>query len=956
MSKASKDAIERRTFLKSLGAGALIAAGSGQELASQLGVEKQKGEISSGKRESICLDGSWHFQTDPESLGVRDGWYHSSKSLNGQIEVPGCWQAQKVGSPHDGLRNDYEGWGWYKRSVFIPESWHDRQIWLKVGGVSRNAKVFCNGTEVGYHNGFSSPFRVDVSSSIVPGTDNGITILVDNTGGSSEKSSRNTRPVGCFNYLGNWGGICGHVELQATEKAWIDNIQVRTKVSPPVATFIIAITLKDRFIHPGLRLHIQVRAADKTGSADYVGESAVSLHEQSHTSVSVTIPMPDAPLWSPERPILYVAQIRLMSNSHVLDNTEQTFGLREVSTKEGKVWLNGKPYYLVGYGDDSVEVITGAPPVSLGEYRRRFQIAKSYGFNSVRSHSRIPPEEFFQAADELGLLVRAELPVVYAHLLLPNLQFLWSELESGLLAFRNHPSFISIGLGNELFAAPGMEAEFARAFEEFYSRTKQLNPDILAISTDGGTQLPSDLYPLAAGCAPGQTTIAHEYGGYFCSLPNVSLIPKFTGVVDPVWMRTTASWFQEKGLEADYQHLLENSERMQNGEMRKARIEWIRRVSEVQGYDLWLMTDFPSTVEGFGWEQGLLNFFWEPKNVRPEEFAQFNALNVVVSDTDISGHTWWEESVTSTVIRASYYGNVPVTDAELSYQLVSSDSRQVLEGKKRGLHLTPGQVTPLGEIELCLPGMGAPIQYTLKVRLARAEETIAQNTWRYWAYPRNLLQEPTMQVISRLPEKRIGNFYPFVSSGRAPSPGDLLLTSRLEPDDYKAILNGASAIILLEKDDSDAQQPFEFLPYYYGLMGPGPHAYGSKIEKHPIFHNFLNPGYFDLPWHNLVENSFGLDAAEYDPIRSLHPLVWCVLSSGFTTRKLRKLGFLYEFRAGRGKVVLTTLNFRKNLDDGYPSVVYLFDQLLRYVLGQEFNPPDSLGEADFSRFFCMHRS
>ena len=64
---------------------------------------------------------------------------------------------------------------------------------------------------------------------------------------------------------------------------------------------------------------------------------------------------------------------------------------------------------------------------------------------------------------------------------------------------------------------------------------------------------------------------------------------------------------------------------------------------------------------------------------------------------------------------------------------------------------------------------------------------------------------------------------------------------------------------------------------------------------------------------------------------------------------LRKLGFIYEFRVGKGSILVTSLNFQRFLDDGYPSVLYFFDQLLRYVTGPEFEPQQELPENQFTQ-------
>ena len=61
----------------------------------------------------------------------------------------------------------------------------------------------------------------------------------------------------------------------------------------------------------------------------------------------------------------------------------------------------------------------------------------------------VPTETFFEAADEAGLLVMAELPAAYTMHFLPHREYLKAELESTLRAYRNHPSFLSLAFGNE---------------------------------------------------------------------------------------------------------------------------------------------------------------------------------------------------------------------------------------------------------------------------------------------------------------------------------------------------------------------------------------------------------------------------------------------------------------------------------------------------------------------------
>jgi hypothetical protein len=41
---------------------------------------------------------------------------------------------------------------------------------------------------------------------------------------------------------------------------------------------------------------------------------------------------------------------------------------------------------------------------------------------------------------------------------------------------------------------------------------------------------------------------------------------------------------------------------------------------------------------------------------------------------------------------------------------------------------------------------------------------------------------------------------------------------------------------------------------------------------------------------------------------------------------------------GKGKLLVSTLRIRENFDESYPEAMFLFDRLIRYATGSEFNP------------------
>ncbi len=529
------------------------------------------------------------------------------------------------------MRHDYAGPAWYRRTVAIPANWRGQSITLRIGGAHRYTTVFLNGRKLGEHRGFSSPFSFDATEAARPGADNVIAIRIENPGAAPLEGPREQKPdfpTGLLNYIGNWGGIYGNVELRATDPVRIEQLYVRPDVAASAATFVVRVKNGD-----GGRV-FRRREGRNLAEVSGIGASGSARGRQRRCGDS----RGDARArrcGRRDQPHLYTAAISLGVGSggsnggkRALDRVEERFGLRQFATKGNVLLLNGKPLYLRGYGDDNIEVLTGFPPSSRAVFLERLKLARSFGFNAVRFHSMTPPEEYFQAADEAGLLVMAELPAAYTQYVLPHKEFLREELERVVLAYRNRPSFLSLAFGNE-FNLTWLDTEeerkaFLATVADFYALAKKLHPDGLLLSNDGYVMKPTDLVSHYGPGLPDLPTVKHEFGEYYCSLPDISLIDKFTGLYLPEWLRVKKKWVDENGLGTEDATYVRNSMRLQQLG-RKYQIERVRRQQEVTGYHYWLIVDYPGgTGEGDSWEEGWFDYFWQPKGITPREGQEIN--------------------------------------------------------------------------------------------------------------------------------------------------------------------------------------------------------------------------------------------------------------------------------------------------------------------------------------------
>jgi len=114
---------------------------------------------------------------------------------------------------------------------------------------------------------------------------------------------------------------------------------------------------------------------------------------------------PEEPhFWSPEDPYLYEFAVETKD-----DRVESYFALRslEIKTVEGypRLCLNGKPYFFHGLLDQGYWPDGLFTPAAPECYAEDILAMKKLGFNTLRKHIKVEPEEFYYQCDKLGMVV-----------------------------------------------------------------------------------------------------------------------------------------------------------------------------------------------------------------------------------------------------------------------------------------------------------------------------------------------------------------------------------------------------------------------------------------------------------------------------------------------------------------------------------------------------------------------
>jgi beta-glucuronidase len=357
-------------------------------------------------REVLSLNGRWNYIIDPYENGFYDyrhqpydqspsgtgGFYDDKKQKDPSelieydfdasptLKVPGDWNSQ------DEKLLFYEGTIWYRRKFRVKPA-PGQRYFLYFGAVNYEAHIYLNGKKLGMHKGGFTPFEFEVTGRLTDG-DNSIVVKADNTRHKDEIPTINTD-------WWNYGGITRDVFLAATPAAFIADYKIQLA--------------KD---DPG-KIEGFVQLNGSTGSQ----EVTVSIPEASiRQSVKTddagravfSIPVRKIGYWSPEHPQLYAVTIRSGA-----DSIGDKIGFRTIQVRGKDILLNGKSVFLRGISIHDENPLIPGRNRSEGDLRMLLTWAKELDCNYVRLAHYPHNETMLRLADEMGVMVWAEVPVYW---------------------------------------------------------------------------------------------------------------------------------------------------------------------------------------------------------------------------------------------------------------------------------------------------------------------------------------------------------------------------------------------------------------------------------------------------------------------------------------------------------------------------------------------------------------
>ncbi|MFD1630007.1 glycoside hydrolase family 2 protein [Pseudopedobacter beijingensis] len=357
-------------------------------------------------RKHISLNGRWNYIIDPYEMGYYDyrhepfdqtksgkgGFYDDRKQvdkselieynfdLSPTMKIPGDWnsQAEKL--------EFYEGTVWFRQKFNVSPA-QDKKYILYFGAVNYEAHVYLNGKKLGTHKGGFTPFQFDVTGKLKAG-ENFVVVKADNTRKQDEIPTVNTD-------WWNYGGITRDVLLAELPQTYIADykIQLAKGSSNRIEGFV---KLEGEQKNQDITINIPEAGIKMTVKTDAEGKAVVN------------IPVKKLSLWSPENPKLYQVEI-----ASATDKISDKIGFRTIETKGQDILLNGKSVFLRGISLHDENPLIPGRLRSEGDMRMMLNWAKELSCNYVRLAHYPHSEEMVKLADEMGLLVWAEVPVYW---------------------------------------------------------------------------------------------------------------------------------------------------------------------------------------------------------------------------------------------------------------------------------------------------------------------------------------------------------------------------------------------------------------------------------------------------------------------------------------------------------------------------------------------------------------
>ncbi len=844
----------------------------------------------------------------------------------------------------------FDGVSIYRTQIASPVLRSNQRAILRFAAVATQAKVFLNDKLLAEHLGGWTPFLVDITDSIKNAEKNQaaqknrfeLKVIVD------EKVGHNTQgflPV----VTNHFSGIWQPVELWTVEHSWLlrDRISVQATSGGKALSLQLPVStsLKDKEEVDQLRFELAVsefqeneprqwtqldsklarKSMDEKYPALAMLKNSLVYSGEAAWPEQLTLKH-----WSPNNPFRYALRIRLYSGETMVDEYEQVFGVREFETEGEQFKLNGNPVSLRGILNWGYSPPSLAPSTDPKWMRDEIEFAKARGFNLMKFCLFVPPKQYLELCDELGMLAWVEYPTWHPKLDEKHLAELRQEYAEFFAFDRNHPSVILRSLTCET----GSSAELS-VIQSLYDQCKSMIPG--AVVEDDSSWISwnrvHDFYD------------DHPYGNNHTWVKTLASLREYMSsratkplalgeaIAADTWIEPSLTEVQRAAADkahgswsvADNQRWVQQLQQLSNAHnrrfepeamyqqsvhygmlMRKFQIETFHREMPNAGYVVSVIRDFPKA------SMGLIDSYGRAKTTPEDWLFHQDRMLILKTENDRRSFQAGSDALVSILLKDLMEQSSRGT---LSVDLVDDEGNRIkavvsvdAESGKNTADGTRSVPATGGQVTLKFPQDNNPKRWKIVAKYESDGRATIENEWPIWSFPNVADRLKQHELVVHDSAKSLAATLNLVgqspSSATAERADQVILASHFDNSLLDRIQRGGRVLMIPDvKPGSFPLQAHWFLR-------------GSVVSLPKSTDRWHLPFQLDRPGKNVKQNML-VELQHFDLadrvvanmghyLDSVDPMV--VLWDNHDMRETRTHGLVFKMRLGDGLVLVSALN------------------------------------------------
>jgi exo-1,4-beta-D-glucosaminidase len=366
---------------------------------------------------------------------------------------------------------------WYRTEFKLPENFHDRHVWLHFGGINNRANIWLNGHQIADAKDVAGAYRTyeyDITPFIQSDQPNTLAV---------ETIAQTEKDLG-INWV-DWNpappdkdmGLWRPVYLQASGPVAIRNPQVITHF--PTTSLEQANLAVEAELHNASDAAVTGILDGKFDDVNFRQTTTLQPHETKTVRfLSDKYPqlqIKNPKLWWPYQ--MGAQDLRELSIHFTVGDKEsdsQTvkFGIREITSELNssgarQFYVNGRTVLIRG-GGWSPDMLLRQ---DLDRLQNEFRYVRDMNLNTIRLEGKLETEEFYNLADEQGVLIMAGWCCCdhweqWKHWQPGDLEIATASLRSQIMRMRSHPSMLVWLNGSDNPPPADVETAYIKVLKE----------------------------------------------------------------------------------------------------------------------------------------------------------------------------------------------------------------------------------------------------------------------------------------------------------------------------------------------------------------------------------------------------------------------------------------------------------------------------------------------------------